>query len=226
MIVIFAPGGRNTEDALVRTRWMAEQTLVQLTDAEMAAEPLLDSKAQRSQLEIALDKERSDVQGVALFAHGRVAEKRSPVLVDDAIIGADGQAAIDADNAALLHGRWAHAVACHSATELAALACDSGAVCFVGYGVTLIVEWNPREIPDAIKARMIDLVTATTMNLAGGVRGERNLKAAVNDIAEHIVAWCDSHPEQAEGLALEVTAQQFVNLVYCEARAGAESGPR
>jgi hypothetical protein len=216
-ILIFAPKGKDRDDALLCTRWMADRTMSALEQHTCETTAVLDEDATRNGLEVALTQ---DVAGIAFFSHGRRAETSQSKedgqrrVVDHAIMGMDGPA-FDRENLHLAKGRWAHAVACHAGNELAALACAHGAECFVGYEGTLSVEWHPEALPADVEPLVMALVTRTTCNLAMGVRDARRLRADVNEIAEDITAWCMENPERAEGLFLEVTAQQLVNrLVY------------
>lgn len=207
-VVVFAPAARSAEDPLARTRWMAHHTIERLTAEGFVPAPVLDHNATRAGLEAAIT---ASIRGVAFFSHGRSARVRSAPgepMRDDAIVGADGPA-LDRDNMGILQGRWVHAIACHAGTELAAQACASGAACFIGYPVALIVDWNPDELPASVVPLMIALVTATTLGLARGVRDERALRRTVNEIAEEIARWCEENEEDAAGLGLEITAQQL-----------------
>ena len=220
-VLLFAPPGSHQDDPLVRTRWMADRTREALARDGKDTVALLDDDATRAGFEAAID---DDIAGIAFFSHGRRADlfpRRRDATTppkprsrgdhasrDDALIGANGPA-LDRDNLYHLHGRWVHAVACHSGTELAAQACHHGAECFAGYTVSLIVEWHPDAIPGDVVNLVIDLVTRTTRNLADGERSERRILDDVNNIAEEIQAWCSANPERADGLGLEVTAQQL-----------------
>ena len=217
MIVVFAPRGANPDDALVRTRWIADRTLEALAEHGLATTPVLGDQATRNRLEQAITE---NVTGLAFFAHGRRAhvghnpQDGRPIVVDDAIMGMDGSA-LDRDNLHLVTERWGHAFACHAGTELAAQACARGATCFVGYEGTLSVEWHPEALPADVAPLVTALVTRTTCNLATGVRDERRLYDDVRVIAEAITVWCRENPERAADLLLEVTAWQLVDrLVY------------
>ena len=223
-VLVFAPAPREPDDPredddprgdpLLRTRWVAAHTLERLAADGVPTVAVLDDRATRAGLEGAI---RDETRGVALFSHGRVARKGAPTATDDAIMGLDGPA-LDRDNLTLLRDRWGHAVACHSGTEMATQACAHGAECFVGYDVSLTVEWDPDALPEEIEPLMIDLVTKTTRNLAGGVRDERRLLADVNAIAEDIADWCRNNADRAEGLYLEATAHQLVDRLVCRKR--------
>lgn len=218
-IVVFAPPAREEDDALLRTRWIADRTVERLYDQGMRADSVLDEEATRAGLEGAVN---DDTSGVALFSHGRkayIGRDRATgqrIVQDDAIMGLDGPA-LDADNVAILREKWGHAVACYAGEELAARACmeENGAECFVGYDVALEVEWRPDQIPEDIVPLFTDFVTRTTCNLAAGMRGQRALMRSANEVADAIRAWCLDHPELAQGLGLEATLSQFVKrLVY------------
>jgi hypothetical protein len=217
VIVVFAPRGADADDALARTRWIAERTLHALAEHGLATTAVLDEQATRTRLEQEITE---NVAGLAFFTHGRRAhvgqnpQDGRPIVIDDAIMGMDGPA-LDRDNLHLVTGRWGHAFACHAGTELAAQACAQGATCFVGYEGTLSVEWHPEALPVDVEPLVTALVTRTTCNLATGVRDKRRLCDDVSAIAEAIVAWCHENPERAAGLFLEVTAWQLVErLVY------------
>lgn len=223
-ILLFAPGrpGLADDDALVRTRWIADRTYEEIENCV----PLFDDRATRADLHEAMTDQNDDgsasISGLVLFSHGRRAHlgrqaDGRPSAQDDAIMGVDGPA-LDADNLSLLTGRWGHAVACHAGTELAAQAYVHGAVCFVGYSGALIVEWNPDAIPEEIRPLFVQLVTCTTRNLMEGVRDERTLRARVSRIADDIVSWClDQHEGETgaiDGISgIEITAQQLVGLL-------------
>lgn len=211
-VLVFGPSTPG-DDALKRTRWMADCTIEVLGADRIGVVSLLDARATRVELEEAVD----GVSGLALLSHGRRADFHGrpgadgrPRVVDDAIIGADGKPALDRDNLHVSRGRWVHAIACHAGGELGAHVVHGGAVCFVGYNCALIVDWDPDEIPAPVKPLMRDLVTITTRNLAQGVRDERTLRRQANEIAEDIADWCEQNPELAAGHGLEVTAQQLV----------------
>lgn len=204
-VAVFAPGPqspKDLDDPLISTRWIADQTHKVLAEQGVPTRPVHDEAATRAGLEASLTAE---VGGVVFCSHGNR---------NAAILGADGPA-FDRDNAALMANRWGHAIACHVGHELAARACEQGAVCFVGYEGSLIVEWDPAEIPADVKPLFSKLVTMTTCNLARGVRGERQLLRDIRKLADAIELWCQDNPERAQGLYLEVTATQLLDrLVY------------
>lgn len=101
-----------------------------------------------------------------------------------------------------------HAFACRAGVQLAAEAAAAGATCFAGYRSRLLIEWDPAEIPEPIRADFIRLVTQTTLELARGVFDERALLRAAADAQARIMAWCDANPEQASGL--QIMAQQLL----------------
>lgn len=217
MIVVFAPRGADPDDALARTRWIADRTLDTLAEKGLATTAVLDEQATRNQLEQQITEA---VAGLAFFGHGRRAQVGQnpldgrPIVVDDAIMGMDGPA-LDRDNLHLVTGRWGHALACHAGTELAAQACAHGATCFVGYEGTLSVEWHPEALPADVEPLVTALVTQTTCNLATGIRDEQRLYDDVKAIAEAITIWCRENPERAADLLIEVTAWQLVDrLIY------------
>lgn len=213
-VLVFGPSTPG-DDALKRTRWMADCTVEVLGTDRIGVVSLLDARATRVELEEASD----GVSGLALLSHGRRADFHGrpgadgrPRVVDDAIIGADGNPALDRDNLHVSRGRWVHAIACHAGGELGAHVVHGGAVCFVGYNnCALIVDWDPDEIPAPVKPLMRDLVTITTRNLARGVRDQKTLRSEVNEIVEEILDWCNQNRDLADGHGLEVTAQQLVS---------------
>ncbi len=217
-VVVFAPAGTpdNDNDALVRTRWMADKTIERLDNAGISVTKVLDQDATRAGLEDALPAKR-DVAGLVMLSHGRAGYIEPGSIVDDAVIGADGPA-LDADNLALLRDRWGHAIACYSGTELAARACHAGAVCFAGYDTALLVEWQPDALPDEVLSLLAQLVTEPSHRLATGEFDQKAIRRVMRDIAKKIVRWCKANPEAAAGQMLTVTAQQFVQRLVVRCR--------
>jgi hypothetical protein len=214
-VVVFAPT-RSGDEALARTRWMAEHTITMLRDENLAPVPILDGHATRASLE---SSTTGSVRGLALLSHGRDAHigssgtRASIKGRDDAILGADGAPALDRDNLHVTRDRWVHAIACYAGVELGAQAVHAGAACFVGYECALLVDWEPDALPPEVAPLMRDLVTITTRNLARGVRDQRRLQSDAERIAEEIAAWCIEHEDQADGL--EATVHQLVNRMCC-----------
>lgn len=214
-VVVFAPT-RTGDEALVRTRWIAEHTIAMLRGENIEPVPVLDGHATRASLESSLTV---SVCGLALLAHGRDSHigssgsRGGTAGRDDAILGADRSPALDRDNLHITHGRWVHAIACYAGVELGAQAVHAGAVCFIGYDCALLVDWEPDALPPEIEPLMRELVTITTRNLARDVRNLRALQAGAERVAEEISAWCMEHDDQAEGL--EATAHQLVNRMRC-----------
>ncbi|GAB4542103.1 MAG: hypothetical protein Tsb0020_54710 [Haliangiales bacterium] len=217
-VIVFAPKGApdDDDDPLVRTRWMADRTIERLADADVPTETVLDHNATRAGLETVLSAEQ-EVAGLVMLSHGRAGSIEPGRMVDDAVMGADGPA-LDADNSALLHDRWGHAIACHAGTELAARACQAGAVCFAGYDTALHVDWHPNELSDELLPLLARLVTETSHRLAACEFDHQALQRAVNDIADEIEAWCESQPDDAPEQMLVITAQQFVERLVVRCR--------
>lgn len=210
IVVVFAPT-RTGDEALVCTRWMAEHTLAMLRNENIEPLPILDAQATRAKLESSIT---GPVQGLALLSHGRGAPigsagSRGLVMGDEAILGADGAAALDRNNLHITRGRWVHAIACYAGAEFGALAGDAGASCFVGYDCALNVHWEPADLPAGVEPLMRELVTVTTRNLALGVRDLRALKVDAERIADKITAWCGEHEDETTWI--EIMAQQLVS---------------
>jgi hypothetical protein len=214
-VVVFAPT-RPGDEALVRTRWIADCTLAMLLSESIEPLPLLDDQATRANLEASAT---GSVRGFAILAHGRdshigsAGSRAGRAVRDDAILGADRAPALDRDNLHVTCTRWVHAIACYAGVELGAHAVHAGAVCFVGYECALLVDWDPAALPAEIEPLMRELVTITTRNLARGERDLRALQAQANEIAEDISAWCMEHEDEAEGL--QATAHQLVARMRC-----------
>jgi hypothetical protein len=214
-VVVFAPT-RPGDEALVRTRWIAEHTIAMLRDEDIEPIPVLDGHATRANLE---SSATDAVRGLVCLAHGRdshigsAGARGDASKRDDAILGADRAPALDRDNLHITCERWVHAIACYAGVELGAHAVHTGAVCFVGYECALLVDWDPGALPPEVEPLMRELVTITTRHLARGVRDLRTLKAHAERIAEDITAWCMEHEQRADGI--EATVHQLVNRMCC-----------
>lgn len=210
-VIVFAPT-RPGDEALMRTRWIADCTLAMLHGENITPVALLDGQATRANLETSAT---GTAHGITILAHGRDSHigssgsRAGRATRDDAILGADGAPALDRENLHVTCARWVHAIACYAGVELGAHAVHAGATCFVGYDCALLVDWEPAALPAEIEPLMRALVTVTTRNLARGIRELNALKAQANQIAEEISAWCMEHEKEAEGL--EATAHQLVN---------------
>lgn len=201
MIVIFAA----CHDEPTRcSHWVALRTRERLA-AELGCglTTLEGSAAHRESLAGAL---AGDVDGLAFFGHG-----------DPDGLYADHKAVLDAGNIHLVNGRWVHAFACRAGVQLAAEAVAAGAACFAGYRSRLLIEWDPDEIPEPIRADFVQLVTQTTLELARGVHDEKVLLRAAADAQARIMEWCDANPEQASGL--QIMAQQLLFSLVVRRRA-------
>lgn len=192
-VLLFAPSG---DEPLRGTRWIAEQTQARLASVGVASRALFDHEATREALEAQLG---GPLAGLVAACHGS----------EHQLLGAARQPVVDQHNAHQLSGLWVHAIACLSGSGLARLAVDRGATCFAAYIVSLIVEWDPTEIPEPVRAPFARLVTEVSLGLSRGVRDARVLIASILADQEQVIAWCDEHPDQANGL--EITAQQLVS---------------
>lgn len=193
MIVIFAT---NYDDATRCSHWIALHNYQRLTiELGLATTMLEGDAARRATLEQAL---AGEANGLAFFGHG------NPCSLLDA-----AQAAVlDAGNINLLRDRWVHAFACRAGNELAGEAAAAGARCFAGYESTLIVDWEPADIPEPIREAFVQLVTQTTVELARGVDELETLLLASRDTQALIIEWCDAHPGEADGI--QILAQQLL----------------
>jgi hypothetical protein len=130
-IVVFAPS-RPGEESLAQSRWIAARNIDALKRAGHQVAAIVDEDADRAGLEGALTPPEPEIHGMALFAHGQDATIGTPrqlgrAMLDDAILGRDGQPALDRKNIRLARERWVHALACRSAgTELPRLALERG----------------------------------------------------------------------------------------------------
>lgn len=203
MIVVFAVA----HDPMTRaSRWVALRTCERLTDELRVATAVLDGDAAtRGVLEQTLTEA---VRGFAFFGHGD----------EERLHGADGPV-LDIHNIGRLKGRWVHAFACRAGTDLASAAAMAGVSCFVGYESSLIVEWDPDEIPTAVRPAFAQLVTQTTLELARGVHDADAIGAALFEVQAAVISWCDEHPDEAGGL--EITAQQLLTRLVLRRSADA-----
>jgi hypothetical protein len=177
------------------SHWVAQRTRERLTAEGLGTAALEGTQATRDSLERSLAGETT---GLAFFGHG------SP----DGLY-AEGVAVLDTANLHVLRARWVHAFACRAGVQLAAEAVAAGAVCFAGYRSSLLIDWDPRDIPQPIYADFVQLVTQTTLELARGVHDDRALVRAAIEAQARIMEWCDAHPEQANGL--QIMAQQLLS---------------
>jgi hypothetical protein len=193
-VLVFAPlpatAGR--DDALRQTRWIADRTIEALRAEGIEVVAALDDSATRLGLETSA---KAELAGIGVFAHG-TRDPRRPATGCDAVVGADGQPALDASNLHVLGSRWAHAVACRLGEGLAAAAVKAGAECFAAYRSGLLVEWDAQDIPVEIEGAFTRLVVSTTMLLAQGERSEDRLRAAAQAHADEIGRWFNDHEDE------------------------------
>ena len=99
-------------------------------------------------------------------------------------------------------------VACNTGQELV-LRCASCPGLFVGYSVSLVVEWTLEDLTEDLQERLARLVTATTLGLLAGDRAKPDLQHRASAAADDLVEWLN---DNAEGgyLGLCVLAQQLV----------------
>lgn len=196
-VLLFAPSG---DEPLRGTRWIAEQTGARLASVGLVSHALFDRDATRAQLEEHL---ATHATGLVAVCHGGRTQ----------LLGTDRAPVLDEHNAHHTSGKWVHAIACLSGQELARIAVDRGATCFAAYVVSLILEWDPDGIAAPIREAFSRLVTGVSLSLALGERDLSRLLSAILPDQEAVIAWCDQHPDLANGL--EITAQQLVSkLVF------------
>jgi hypothetical protein len=146
------------ESALVNSHWVAEQTVLALQrhHPDLKLGILASEDITPASVHAALGQE---YEGFAYFGHGNENALRH-----------NRQTIIGREQVLLLRARWFHAFACLSGEFLGQDALDSGAAAYLGYAVAVIVEWDPSQLPDELRALLTELVTAATLQLAGGVR--------------------------------------------------------
>ncbi|WP_437592071.1 hypothetical protein [Sorangium sp. So ce1000] len=181
--------------ALWNSHWIAEQTIRLAMGAEAVV--VEGTGALRKVLESAL--EDSALVGVALFGHGR----------PHAVMGSDTCEALDAGNVACVGPRWAHAIACNTGAALVP-SCAGQPGLFVGYNVSLIVEWAVEELPEPLRELLARLVTATTLGLLEGERARADLQRRAAAAADELAAWILANTEEGY-LGVLVLADQLVN---------------
>jgi hypothetical protein len=192
--LIFAAWTDN-DAALWNSRWMAQQTARLAPDAPLRIE---GDEATRSALELALDD--ADLGGIALFGHGE----------PHAVMGSNKVEALDLANITRVGRRWVHAMACNCGKELVAAAAPHAEI-FVGYQVSLIVEWTLEDLAEELRERLAHLVTATTLALLGGVRSKPELMRRASAAADDLIEWLLTNTSDNEYLGLHVFAQQLVD---------------
>ncbi|MEZ4389750.1 MAG: hypothetical protein R3A48_01540 [Polyangiales bacterium] len=205
--LLIAPS-RDDDAALAATRWISEVTRERATPAPRA---LLGHEAVRGGMEEMLRADPS-LRGVAFFGHG--AEDR--LFGADRAPGAPGPSRLDAQNVALLDGRWVHAFACLSGLSLARRAARAGAEIFVGYRRPLDAGWSA---PPSAPTSFADVVTSTTLALLQGQRDERELRANVSRAVDVFFEDLESVPDDDRSpgwMWLYALAQQLVDDMVVE----------
>jgi hypothetical protein len=181
--------------ALWNSRWMAQQTIRLAPDAPLRIE---GAGAVRGALERALGD--ADLVGVALFGHGE----------PHAVMGSDKLPALDLANIARVGPRWVHAMACNCGKELVTAAASHVEI-FVGYQVSLIVEWTLEDLAEELRERLARLVTATTLALLEGARSKQELMRRASDAADDLAEWLLNNTGDDQYLGVHIFAQQLVD---------------
>jgi hypothetical protein len=201
------------DEALVNSHWIAGKTAATLAGAVR----IEGAEADRAAMERVLGE--AAVTGVAFFGHGR----------EDHLRDAAGAPVLDAANLALVGGRWFHGFACLSGKRLAGLARGAGVATYAGYEVRVVVEFTPDRLPPDLTALFVELVTTTTLALAGGCRSGRELRRRVRAVAEDVRAWFDDHAAWVdddenfrERMGIKTLAEQLERDLFIE---GTAAGP-
>lgn len=186
----------NAEDsALINSHWVAERTAVALRREfpDVAIEVVAGDEVDATRVSVEL--ERPYYLGFAYFGHGsqralyraRDAERRPVPLVGINQLG-------------LLKDRWFHAFACLSGDSLCHEAAHAGAAAYLGYRVTVILEWEESSLPEALRDVLATLVTVATLQLAHGDRSRASIRRRVRAASDQLVEWLEVHAEACAAL--------------------------
>jgi len=180
------------DPALVNSHWVAERSIEALLRARPDAEIKvvagegLDRTAVRDELP-------GQHEGFAYFGHGRehvlyrrLDDFKNPVPI------------FGIEEVRVLGARWFHAFACLSGDTLCRDAASAGAAAYLGYRVTVNVEWEVPQLPDELRLLLQDLVTVATLELALGQRSRDAIRRRVREASDRLVDWLDTHEEAVE----------------------------
>jgi len=199
--------------ALVNSHWVAERTFAVLRRTLQDAVIIVESgdTLDRNRAEARLAE---DHDGFAYFGHGRdhvlyrftddsnpelPREKRPPIPI------------LGTEQIALLGRRWFHAFACLSGNMLCKHAEAAGASAYLGYRVTVNVEWDPNKLPEELGLLLEELVTAATLRLAASERSRMKIRRHVREISDRLLDWLDTHEEACLAVKwIELTALQML----------------
>ena len=182
------------DPALVNSHWVAGRTIDMLlrADPTAAIEVVSADDVDRARLEAELSKPH---EGFAYFGHGRehvlyrrCDESGEPILL------------VAAENVGLLGDRWFHAFACLSGDTLCRDAANAGAAAYLGYRVSVIVEWEVTQLPDELRALLEDLVTVATLQLAVGQRSRSAIRRRVREASDRLIDWLDMNEEAVQSI--------------------------
>lgn len=209
-VVVFGPSAPRDE-ALANSRWIAVQHVVHL-GARVAA--LVDDRATRAELEAALAE--PSAEGVALCGHGDGGQdvflrnnqhhdrdeawhrRYQETSEHGAVYGSDDEPALDHGNVGILHGRWAHVLACEvGLSALPERAREAGALAVASYEQRLVPEFTVSGLPDAAAAILGRIATTTTARLAARDFDDVSLMGHVRRASEDLLEWLDSEEGDA-----------------------------
>lgn len=171
------------DPALVNSHWVAERT------ADALQRELRDGDVQvvsgddidRARVAAAL---QGDFDGFAYFGHGR-----------DHCLTRHGVVLMGPEDVGAIKARWFHAFACLSGRMLSRDAARAGAGAYLGYKELVNVHWEISPLPTALRELLGELVTAATLQLAGGERSRSAIRARVREASIRLTDWLDMNEE-------------------------------
>jgi hypothetical protein len=182
------------DPALVNSHWVAEQTGAALRRADPGVVLEVLSGDEVTLASVAAQMALPHA-GFAYFGHGR--EHLLYRTKDEAgqpvpIVGLEQVDAIGP--------RWFHAFACLSGETLCHDAAAARAGAYLGYRVTVVVEWDVPMLPEPARLLLEDLVTSATLQLAAGQRSRDAIRRQVRAVSDRLLDWLDTNEEACESV--------------------------
>ena len=172
------------DDALGNSHWVAERTADALRRElpDVTLEVVIGDELDGPRVLTELGRPHL---GFAYFGHG-----------DERVLyRVKGEPLLGPEQVVLLKDRWLHAFACLSGHSLCHDAAHAGAAAFLGYRVTVVLEWEESTLPDALRDLLATLVTVATLQLAHGEYSRKVILGRVRAASDQLVDWLDVHSE-------------------------------